>query len=93
MTGRHEAPPVSSSAREATAPPYHGRHRESDDNWHDRCPRCPDCGKHRHGGTCVSQRSQPDPDPPRCGSCGHPYDAECGCSCCVLPDGIGWGHE
>lgn len=30
MTGRHEAPPLGSAARDATAPPYHGRHRAED---------------------------------------------------------------
>jgi hypothetical protein len=27
VTGRHEAPPVASGAREATAPPWHGQHQ------------------------------------------------------------------
>lgn len=27
-------------------------------------------------------RHGPDPDPPRCWSCGHPFDAGCECTCC-----------
>lgn len=31
MSGRHAGPPIGSQAREATAPPYHGRHRAPED--------------------------------------------------------------
>lgn len=27
-------------------------------NWHDNCPRCPVCGKHRHGGMCINKRRE-----------------------------------
>lgn len=23
-----------------------------EDDWHTSCPRCPECGQHRHAGTC-----------------------------------------
>jgi hypothetical protein len=29
--------------------------RESESDFHDRCPRCPVCGLHRHGGDCSDQ--------------------------------------
>lgn len=49
MTGRHEAPPVGSEAREATAPPWHGQHRAEEDPmrvWY-----CPACGGRLSYGT------------------------------------------
>ena len=78
MTGRHVGlgwpGAIGDQARDATAPPYIGRHR---DTWHDRCPRCRTCGQHRHAGLC---------DPRRCEDCGHLEDC---CQCphdCTYPE-------
>lgn len=29
-------------------------------DWHANCPRCPDCGQHRHGGTCLPEYQHPE---------------------------------
>jgi hypothetical protein len=105
VTGRHEAPPVGSGAREATASPYAGKRRAGElvliQCSYPRCSHSVSAGNllialglaqsmgyteardgqrlcREHG----ERRAGLDPDPPRCWSCGHPYDAGCECTCC-----------
>ena len=76
--------PIGDAAREATAPPWHGRHRAP------LPPPRDGISESKFGaGTAWGRKldSAADPEPDRCPSCGHPYDAECGCTCCLdTPD-------
>jgi len=42
------------------------------------CPQCRSEWKERE----FEMSAQPDPDPDRCPSCVHPYDAQCDDTCC-----------
>ncbi len=61
----------------------------SDDLWHDQCPRCGSCGKHRHAGDCEAPQvykcqdcgwawplPEPPPDHAECDNCGGELEAE-----------------
>jgi hypothetical protein len=37
------------------------RPADTDADWHDRCPRCPHCGSHRHGGQCYTSAADLQP--------------------------------
>ena len=96
MTGRHEAPPLGSAAREATSPPYVGKRRagepatvESVGAMFDDLKRKTDAywalvdARRAAEEAFATTYDEPPGDPPRCQSCGHLEADECGCTCCT----------